>query len=448
MSRLFSIIIFLVYKSAEVYISYQAIQYFKLRTDNLILLFYCFLSLFQFLFVLFQSLTGIKKRLKNGVFFQYTTIITIIMDFVILLISGYYLFNQENDIYKLFLIFTLFTPLHTIFYFVHGLIFSLLLRKKKIMIRHISILPIFLFMLVCFGTPVAYLLVKTIIHHGLSLLDILMLSFIFCINVVILFLIFVYKALKARKIGSLIKSMSVFIQNDLPYPDDPNEFGFIQTELLELNKRIMKDKESISLFSDYISQNMRSEISKKGVPSGIEELNATVSTVIFHILNTDLTPEVYFKIYNSISVIIGEYADEYEAYPVFQHQKAVVVYGAPIFYEHHKYNAIEASQRTIEDIEKLADAENVRVDVFIGIYSGNVMAGMLNTKGKKLKEYAILGEGIIESELIATEAENSKSRILVSDKTLDNLKTKFKPDKSYIVNLKSGREITVHQIRV
>ena len=146
--------------------------------------------------------------------------------------------------------------------------------------------------------------------------------------------------------------------------------------------------------------------------------------------------------------MIGEYADEYEAYPLFQHRQAIVAFGVPFFYEHHRYNAIEATQRMITDMEKISNTENIMMDIHAGIYTGSILAGFLNTKGKNLKEYTLLGEGIENSERVALEAEYSASKLLVCERTLENMTSKFYSDKTYKVRLKNGKEIIVHKIRV
>ncbi len=468
MSAFISLLLFFVYKAGVVILSYTALTYFNMRFDLITFYFYLFLSFFQFLFIFIQTLSkGSKKKRAAGTaqtsaIFQYTTVICLLMEIVILGMIIYYLNIQGNDLYNLFMILTTLTPLHTIFYYLHSILFGFIIKKRNVRIKSVGTFPLMLFILISFGEPIAYIVMKYFIKvkvNFLSILsfntnvtvnklDFLFFTFIMLVNGLVVFLLFFYKKIKAKKVYRLLANYSLLSGPGKIIVDEPNECGYIETGLIEFSEKLAKEKGNITLLNDYISMNIRSEIAKFGLKQEGEEKTAAVATIKFHLSQRDITPEHYIKMMNTIVTVIGEYADEYEAYPFFQLNKAVVVYGVPYYYEHEKYNAIEATQKTIGDIEKLIEGEGGEISLNAGIYSGSVIVGAYNTKGRDLREYGVAGSGIELSEKIALAAENIGVKLLVNDSMVENLKNKFYPERTFKIKMKNGEEIVVSQLKI
>ncbi len=209
MAGFFSILIFLIYKSAEFTLLYKFFLFFNTRYDLIIAGFYFILSIFQFLFIIFQSIAKNKSLSKSSSIFQYTTVITILMDYIIIGFVGYYLFRLENDLYNLIFIFAGLTPLHALFYYFHGISFSRMIKKQRVIIKSFSVIPISIFFILNFGIPIGFIIIKTFIRKGLSKLDIILLSSVLILNLLVIFIVFLSKMLKLKMIAAIIRSISV-----------------------------------------------------------------------------------------------------------------------------------------------------------------------------------------------------------------------------------------------
>ncbi|MGA2141220.1 MAG: hypothetical protein ABSG94_02260 [Brevinematales bacterium] len=471
MAPFFNLLVFLFYKAGIIGIFYFALQYFNLRFDVLVLYFYLLLSLFQFLFIIFQVFSGsLRKRNKGkeapprqfSAIFQYTPVIVMLMEFLILAMSCYYLYKLENDFMTLLLIFTVFIPVNTIYYYLQSMFFTVLINRKNVRIPGASVFPFFIYMAVIFLEPAAYIFFKyfyipykgamnlKILNSSLniSVTDLALFALTMIINGIFVFLFIYYKEFKAKKIYTMIKSLSLLGEPGKISIDDGNEFGYIETGLTEFQDSLKGRTENLLLLNGYISKNIREEIDKSGLVIEGEEKTAAVATIRFGFSLREYSPEKYISLVNSIFRVIGQYADEYEAYPFFQLNKAVIVYGMPYYYAHEKLNAIEATQEMIADIWELVDNEGGTSNIHSGIYSGTIITGAFETKGMGLKEYAITGSAIDISERIALAAENIDAKILVEQGMLDGLNNKFYPDKTFKLKIKNSNEILVTMLKV
>lgn len=449
MANLFSVIIFLVYQLSIGAAVFYFINVFKMRTDILALGFYSILSFFLLLFLVVQSLTGRKKKSENSVIFQYTTTLSLMMELIILVLTMGYLYQLENDLLNLFFIFTLLTPIHAIYFFLHSILFSRIIRARNIRVRSVSIFPQLFFFLVVFGLPVGYLSYKIIQQKPISKIDLAVLVISMAVNMLVVMGITVSKALRSRRVASYIRGLSISVPKDFIRVDDPNEFGYIESELAQFNNQLIKEKGNITLLSDYISQNIRGQVAQYGINAEIgEEKIVAVSTIRYSIHNPEMSNDVFLRHLNTMVHICGELSDEYDGYPVFYPNRVQIVFGAPYYYEHQKYNAIECTQKIIADIMKLSFDENFNAHIHTGICSGKVLCGVLDTKGKNYKEYTVLGNAMELSDKIANAAENVNSQMLVAADVYEGLRTKFTADKSFKIKLREGEDVAVYQVKV
>jgi hypothetical protein len=353
-------------------------------------------------------------------------------------------------------------PLHTIYYYIFSSIFGFIVKRRNVAVKSANIFPIFMLILISFFGPAGYIVFKyfysskdnladlSFLNSGIDVtrLDIALLVFILLLNGLVMFLFFYFKQRKGKNIYSMIGKMTFPASPDRIKIDDPGEYGFIETGLMEFQERMNREKAKIVLFNDYISKNMREEMSKNGIKLEGEEKTAAISTIRFKFTLNEYSPEKYMKTMNSIFTLIGEYADEYEAYPFFQLNKAVIVYGVPYFYVHESLNAIEATQETITDIENLIAGEGGKVSIHSGLYKGNIVVGALNTKGRELQEYSVTGEGVEMSERIALAAENIDVNMLVAIDMVESLQNKFYPEKTFKMKMKNGADLNLSLLKV
>lgn len=159
MAQVAGLVLFILAKTAEWILIGWFAQKFQMRLDTIALGFWGGLSLFQFLFLALQTLTGNKKgAYHSSLVFQYTTIITILMDFVILVMTGYYLYLLENALFNLLLVLVGLSSILAWFYILHSMVFTSVIRKHKILVSKPSLLPTFLFLIYSFYIPIFYLL--------------------------------------------------------------------------------------------------------------------------------------------------------------------------------------------------------------------------------------------------------------------------------------------------
>jgi len=452
MANFISLLFYLAYKAGILYSSYYILSFFKLRYDETVLYFYAFLSFFQFLFIFFQTISRNRKEegfptARNTAIFQYTTIITILMEEIIIGLIGYYLYQLENDLLSIGFLISSITIFHAVFYYMHSRIFNFVIKKRNIIIKRASVLPVFIFILVCFAIPIGYITLKYFIKKEFSLYDTLVFSSIMAVNMIVIFFMFAAKAIKAKRIASFINNISLVSPVKEMRVDDPYEFGAIESAIKVFLEKLKKETSYVTLFSDYLSQKIKKEISQYGVKYQGEQKIASVSTIKIKILTEDISPESYLSFINRCLSIIGEHSYEYEAYPYFHSNKVNLAFGIPYHYEHQKYNSIEATQKIITDIEKSIEKEDIEVRIYAGIYSGSVIAGAVNTKGKDIKEYIISGDAVELSERIVTAAESLNVRILVAENVLEGLSSRFSSERSFKLKLKDGEELLLKELK-
>ncbi len=450
MSRFFSILLYLAYKAAVVLTARHFLQFFTMRYDLLVLLFYGFLSSFQFAFLLIQSLPGKKVRRELSAVFQYTTVITVYMELALTGLTSYYLFRQENDLYNLLFLLAALTPAHTLFYFLHTIVFDRVIRKLDTVVTRISSLPVLGFILSGLAAPAAYLGYKILTLPALSAKDLLRDVYVTGVSLAsglaVLFFLFWLKALKARRILKRIKSFDLFGQEQPFRVDDPNEIGLVQSALNGFAVQVRREKEKLSLFSGYLSRTILDEVKKFGPPLKAETKSATVATILYSLPPSNIPAEDQLDLTDRIVRMLGEYAENYDAYPLFSLNRAVLVFGVPFHYDHRKLNAIESSQKIVSDFEKMGQDTGVPVRVSIGIYSGQAVTGPLSSRGKDLREYSVLGDCVETSERIALAASGAGRSLLVCPDTLSDLQRNFPVEKSFKIRLRN-RELVLHQLK-
>jgi hypothetical protein len=358
--------------------------------------------------------------------------------------SGYYLFKQENDLFRIFFIALALNSLHVLFYGLHSAIFSGAIKKRNILVNSATAFPQFIFLLISFGIPAAYILLK----KNLEILELETLFSVLIVNGTVIFFLWAGKIRKAKKIAESIGSVSGVFPKDFFKADDPNEFGLIETALLDFGRRWEKEKENISLMNEYVSQNIKNQMIQYGLNLNGELKTATVMVLKYLVESKGLTPEMELATLNSITKIIGNFAEEYDAYPVFQLNKVFLIYGVPFYYEHQKYNALESAERMIADLEKFAASQETTVKISVGIFTGNLVVGAVYSRGKNYKEYSAFGEAMDAADRVAAACESTKSKVLICSRTIEGLRGKFTFEKSYKLKQKDGKEIDLFQLKL
>lgn len=447
----FIILLFLMFKAAQVFSAYFLLEYFQIRYEWLILVFYVALSLFQLMFYLSQNTPKIEKGKGRMLLVRYSTLITYLMEIIIIATAAYYLFAfNNNDIIKLGYIVTVLILISSLFYTVHRSMFSRVLLRLKISIGKAGTLAVFFILLFSFGTPITYLILKLFLfQQEIVIMDAYLLIGSLGVNYIATMWQLLSKVKRGNITARYIKEINIDIATNQVRVNDDNEFGYIQTETKKLIERIIRKRESLTLFNNYLSDHIRQQLEEYPIELYGELKNATVASILYSVntLETQLAPQNLIRITNRVIQIIGETAEEYDAYPQFWHNQAILVYGAPVYYDHQKINALESNTRLIDDIRNLAEEEKVQIPIHIGIFSGAVICGALRTKGKSLSEYSITGTAMEHALTLASTARKLNIGLLVGETTMENLKTKFYIVKTYNLKLSNESVITANQIK-
>lgn len=448
MTQLFNFIVFLLFKAAEIGSAYYLLKHFNFRFDIVVLMFYGFLSIFQLLFFAVQNISKHKNTTSSVLFLRYTPIIVLVMESVIIATSGYYLFLQENDLSNLMYIGTAIIQIAVIFYPIIVVLFGVIIKKTKIYLKSTSVLPYLLLLLIGIGTPLAYLLTKMLLFKKpITTMDIYLAIATLGVNLFVSLFLFWQKVIQAKYTAKIINKFSVGVTNNTITISEGNEIGYIQSALKELANKINDAKKGLSLLNNYTSNDIKRQIQENGLPEKGELKTAVVSTFYFSLADNSLPPNIQIQTISDIGKIIGEYADDYDAYPMFSPNYVTLVFGAPFYYEHEKLNALESAVKIASDIEKYSGNQEIEINLNIGIFSGKVICGTVLSRGREYPEYVVFGETVTNSEKFAALAKRLNAKILSCDMTIEKLKGKFFVDKSY--KLKIGNTIIkANQIRV
>ena len=449
MVRVFNILLFLLFKAAQIGLAYYLITDFKMRYDMLILLLYGFLSFFQLLFFILEDFSKTKKSLFGAWLFRYTPFLIYSMELIIIGVVGYFLWKDGNSLSNLLLILNCLMGVNLIFCAVFTSLYKRLIVKTNIIIKKTGFMTTAATAVLSFGLPIAYMGLKIFVFkQEAERLDIYMLTGTLAVNAIFWTTQIFGRILSARKVVADLYRVTPDLEQNYVHITDVNEQGQIMTETKIMVDRIVENKKNISLFNSYISRDIRSQITMYSMELGGELKNATVSTLLYSIDEADLAPERYITIANNIVSIIGNYADEYDAYPLFHPNEAILVFGAPFYYDHHKYHGLESMVKIMTDIIELAEMEDIKISVHTGIASGKIICGAVNSRGKHLKEYTVIGPTMDNSQKIAAVSKKLNYKLLCTDATVEHLKTKFYVEKIYKIKLNEQETLSVSQVKV
>ena len=137
------------------------------------------------------------------------------------------------------------------------------------------------------------------------------------------------------------------------------------------------------------------------------------------------------------------YVNQYVGDEVF------AIFGAPLSYPENHSNAVFAALEMIDAIrdfnEKFSSQINHRIDVGIGINSGEVVAGNLGTIDQM--QYSITGDTVNTAKRIETLTKDAPNTILIHDSTWQKVKSLFKVTSREPVLVKGKKEpLLVHQV--
>jgi hypothetical protein len=422
--------------------------YFQMKHDIWLIAFYGGASLFQFAFYLYATLISGKGGNANILIKRNSSIITYFMELVAVGASLYYLFMLRNPLLPLEFMFVVATFIGNLFFAAHKTVLSFLIKNSKIKIHSSGIVSTIIFLFFAFAVPLAYIVAKEFYYkQTIEPIDIYLISGALLINWIAVLWLIITKNRRGRLTARTLHPIDVYIEKDTTQVFDDSEIGYIQTEIKELIARLIREKSSIMLFNNYTSAQIREHAVRYGIEMNGETKTATIATFIYDVPKDITDPQEILRINNRIVGIIGEMAGDYDGYPFFYHNHAIIVFGIPFYFEHQKYNAVECATRVIWDIYNFAGNESLHIDISTGIFTGPLVFGTMNTPGKGLKEIRAVGQSIDNSYKIAAISKNLKVKLLTCNETIENLKTKFYVEKTYKIKLDTGEMMLLNKVK-
>ncbi|OHD57390.1 MAG: hypothetical protein A2Y33_07865 [Spirochaetes bacterium GWF1_51_8] len=442
-----NILLFVFFKAAEVGAAYFLMQYFQLKTDIWVTAFYGGATLFQTAFYIYGTLAGNKTGGDIAVK-RYSSTITYFMELIALGASMYYLFMLRNPYQSLQYIFVVGALIGNLYFAAHKTVLGSILKHTKITVHGTGLISTLIFLFFAFAVPIAYFAAKHFFYaQAFDILDFYLMGGALGVNWIVTIWLTVLRSRRARKTAISLHPIDVYIEKNHTVVNDDCEMGYIQTEIKELVSRLIREKETVTLYNNYISGQIREHTARYGIQMNGELKNATIATILYDIPKDIESAEEILRINNRIVGLIGEMAGDYDGYPYFYHNHAILVFGVPFYFEHQKYNAVECTTRVMGDIDTFAQSEGLNIPCTSGIYSGPLVFGAMNTPGKHLKEVRVVGESIDNSHKIAAISRNLKVRLLTDNLTIDNLRTKFYVQKTYKIKLENGEMILLNQVK-
>ncbi|OHD61506.1 MAG: hypothetical protein A2014_03775 [Spirochaetes bacterium GWF1_49_6] len=443
-----SILIFLILKAGQAGAAYYFMLFFQMKYDIWVAAFYGGASLFQFAFYLYAALISGKGGNADILIKRNSSTITYFMELVAVGASLYYLFMLRNPVLPLEFIFVVAALIGNLFFAVHKTVLSFLIRNSKIKVHSSGIISNIIFLFFAFAVPIAYIAAKEFYYREkIDAIDIYLITGALFVNWIVVLWLTISKNRRGTLTARTLHPVDVYIDKDTTKVFDDCEIGYIQTEIKELFARLIREKENIMLFNNYTSAQIREHAVRYGIEMNGETKTATIATFIYDVPKEITDPQEILRINNRIVRIIGEMSGDYDGYPYFYHNHAIVIFGIPFYFDHQKYNAVECATRIIWDIYNFAGDESLRIDVSTGIFTGPIVYGTMNTPGKNLKEIRAVGASIDNSYKIAAISKNLKVKLLTDNETIESLKTKFYVQKTYKIKLDTGEMMLLNQVK-
>jgi adenylate cyclase len=105
----------------------------------------------------------------------------------------------------------------------------------------------------------------------------------------------------------------------------------------------------------------------------------------------------------------------------------MAMFGAPVNYENHAYQACAAALKCIQSLEKINEDFSKknwpRIDIGIGINSGYMNAG--NIGSDTIQNYTVIGDSVNLASRLESLNKEYGTKILISEFTYDLIKSQF-----------------------
>lgn len=451
MHAFFSILLFACWKSLNWFALQYGIGFFHLRNQSILLYFYLIISGVQLLYVLWNVFFTSQK--KRSVFLSFFSFTTVLMESAIFLTLFLFLTTLENSPVRLSMVFAFLSPSFSYYFlFQQGLNRLLINDDTQVDLPPKAPWLVPLFYNLIFPAVIAGLLV--FLQPNLQSLPLAQLLFWCLLHASIVGIGMAWDRLRlVLGLARQIRQLSPFLLKPVVSPKANNEIGWIEQEIHRYEIRKKETYHEKTFISQYLSQEMKKEILKKGLPSKAQEITATVSTIRFDIkiqpteesLLIDV-PSDPMEILDKIIQIVGNYAEQYQAYPIFSHHQIHLIFGAPVYFEYLNYHALECSAQIINDLEQMT-SEVIKIHRHCGIIHGKLYMGTLHSRGKDYRDLEFAGDAMLQSEQLANAAYQANIDLLTNEACIKDLKTKFFVEKNYRVQLDEETEIIASKIR-
>lgn len=139
----------------------------------------------------------------------------------------------------------------------------------------------------------------------------------------------------------------------------------------------------------------------------------------FTSLSEKKDPEAVITLLNEYFTLVTGIIQKHRGYiDKFIGDAIMAVFGSPVEYEDHALSAARAACEMLEKLKRFNEGRPDRVDIGIGINSGEVVAGNLGSIQKM--EYAVIGDNVNTASRLCSVAK--KGEVIISGSTFERLK--------------------------
>ena len=226
--------------------------------------------------------------------------------------------------------------------------------------------------------------------------------------------------------------------------------------ITDLDQKVREQDRTLGLFKKYVPSAIVEQTLKAADDSDLFSGELLEVTVLFcdirnfTEISADLSPKDVVKFLNHFYQLMTDCVKRHNGY-VNQYvgDEVLAIFGAPLSYPENHINAVFAALDMIKAIEefneKFSSQINHRIEVGIGINTGEVIAGNLGTPEQM--QYSITGDTVNTASRIESLTKDTPNTILINDSTWQKVQSIFVAKPRDPVFVKGKKEpLLLHEV--
>ena len=237
----------------------------------------------------------------------------------------------------------------------------------------------------------------------------------------------------------LIKSRSAGVSEFISKPFSVERM-LVTVEKLLAEYRFVKERDAMSLYLSEAALDHAGELAKSNAPlsmRAVQEFRTILFTDIvgFTPMCEQLPPGEVISLLNSyFDLMVGIIRENGGTIDKFIGDAIMAVYGGK---ENGAFLAVKSGMEMISALEEFNRSSDRKINIRIGINSGDVVLGDLGSRHFR-RDYTLIGDAVNIAQRLESSAPNGK--ILVSGDTWELVKDQFSSDKMEGIALKGKKE--------